>query len=39
LKKKKKLIIGQMLIAKENGAATQAPNKIAKREFTCETLD
>ena len=39
IEKEKKLIIGQMLIAKENGAATQAPNKIAKREFTCETLD
>ena len=39
IEKEKKLIIGQMLIAKENGAKTQAPKKIAKREFTCETLD
>jgi len=35
----KQQIISQMLMAKEKGAATQAPPKGAKREFTCETLD
>ena len=35
----KQQIISQMLMAKENGAATQNPTKGAKKEFTCETLD
>ena len=35
----KQQIISQMLMAKEKGAATQAPPEGAKREFTCETLD
>ena len=39
IEKEKKIIIGQMLIAKENGATTEALKSIAKREFTCETLD
>lgn len=35
----KQQIISQMLMAKENGAATQPPPEGTKREFTCETLD
>ena len=32
-------ILGQMLIEKERGGATQKPPFGEKREFTCETLD
>jgi imidazolonepropionase-like amidohydrolase len=39
MESEKRLIISQMLMAKENGAETQAPPKGAKRAFTCETLD
>ncbi len=39
IESEKRLIISQMLMAKENGAETQAPPKGTKRAFTCETLD
>lgn len=39
IESEKRLLISQMLMAKENGAETQAPPKGAKRAFTCETLD
>ena len=35
----KQQIISQMLMAKEQGAETQAAPSGAQREFTCETLD
>ena len=37
--KEKRILIGQMLIEKQNGSATQAPPSGIKREFHCETLD
>jgi imidazolonepropionase-like amidohydrolase len=37
--KEKRTLIGQMLIEKQNGSATQAPPSGIKREFHCETLD
>jgi imidazolonepropionase-like amidohydrolase len=39
IEKEKQMILGQMLMAKENGDPTRNPQKVEKREFTCETLD
>jgi len=39
MEEEKRMLFGQMLMAKEKGADTQAPPSEVKREFTCETLD